>query len=109
MAEPGAAFLVVEARLQRPDGPAELTSEQARIVAADGKATPAIGAGEAEFCVDCAFGVSSAEAVLSFVFVIPEEQMDDTFSFRYEGFPEIAVSASGTIGASVVESASDYR
>jgi parallel beta-helix repeat protein len=96
LAKKGTAFLVVEARLQSTKGPAELSSEQARIVGADGKALPASGAGETKFCVDCAFGVSSeGEAVLSFVFVIPAEQMDDTFSFHYEGFPEISVSTFG--------------
>jgi hypothetical protein len=96
-AEEGTAFLVVEARLQA-QGPAELSSEQARIVTADGRQTPAIGAGETKFCVDCVLGVSSdGEAVLSFVFVIPVEQMDETFAFRYEGFPEIPVSVSGDI------------
>jgi hypothetical protein len=35
--------------------------------------------------------------VLSFVFVIPVEQMDETFSFQYEGFPAMPVSASGDI------------
>jgi hypothetical protein len=104
-AKKGTAFLVVEARLQSAQGPAELSSEQARIVAADGKALPAIGAGEKKFCVDCAFGVSSdGEAVLSFVFVIPAERMDETFAFRYEGFPEISVSTSGDIGSSVAGS-----
>jgi Right handed beta helix region len=95
-AEEGTAFLVVEARLETPQGPAELTSEQARVVDAEGRAVPAIGAGESEFCLECAFGVSSeGQAVLSFVFVIPAEQMDETFSFQYEGFPEISVSTSG--------------
>ncbi|HET6771476.1 MAG TPA: right-handed parallel beta-helix repeat-containing protein [Actinomycetota bacterium] len=104
-AKKGTGFFVVEARLQSTQGPAELSSEQARIVAADGEALPAIGAGETEFCVDCAFGVSSdGEAVLSFVFVIPVERMDETFSFHYEGFPEISVSTSGDIGSSVVAS-----
>jgi hypothetical protein len=104
-AKKGTAFLVVEARLQSTEGPAELSSEQARIVAADGKALAAIGAGEKKFCVDCAFGVSSdGEAVLSFVFVIPVEQMDETFAFRYEGFPEVSVSTSGDIGSSVAGS-----
>jgi parallel beta-helix repeat protein len=96
LAKKGTAFLVVKARLQSTKGPAELSSEQARLVAADGKAFPASGAGETKFCVDCAFGVSSeGEAVLGFVFVIPVEQMDDTFSFHYEGFPEISISTSG--------------
>jgi hypothetical protein len=96
LAKKGTAFLVVEARLQSSKGPSELSSEQARIVGADGKALPASGAGETKFCVDCAFGVSSDdEAVLSFVFVIPVGQMDETFSFHYEGFREISVSTSG--------------
>jgi parallel beta-helix repeat protein len=106
-AKSGSAFLVVEARLERGEDTAELTSEQAQIVGADGQALAAIGAGEAEFCIDCAFGVSSdGQAVLSFVFDIPVEQMKQTFSFRYEGFPEILVSASGNIGSSVVEQTS---
>ena len=105
-AKKGTAFLVVEARLQSTQGPAELSSEQARIVTASGEALPAIGAGETKFCVGCAFGVSSeGEAVLSFVFVIPVERMDETFSFHYEGFPEISVSTSGDIGSSVAGSA----
>lgn len=105
--ESGSAFLVVEARLESAQGPAELTSEQAQIVGADGKAVAAIGAGEEEFCIDCAFGVSSdGQAVLSFVFVIPVEQLNGTFSFQYEGFPEILVSASGTNGPSMVEQTS---
>jgi parallel beta-helix repeat protein len=104
-AKKGTAFLVVEARLQSTQGPAELSSEQARIVTASGEALPAIGAGETGFCVGCALGVSSdGEAVLSFVFVIPLEQMDETFSFHYEGFPEISVSTSGDIGSSVAGS-----
>ena len=94
----GQVFLVVEARLRTPQGPAELSSEQARITSGDGKAQPAIGAGEAEFCVECSFGVSSeGEAVLSFVFLIGTDQMDATFSFQYEGFEEISVSASGNV------------
>jgi hypothetical protein len=94
----GRVFLVVEARLQKSEGPAELSSEQARIISADGTTVEAIGAGETTFCVRCAFGVSSdGEAVLSFVFLIEAEQMDDMFSFRYEGFPEIPISASGDI------------
>jgi hypothetical protein len=94
----GKAFLVVEARLQSVQGLAELSSEQAQIVFSDGTAQPAIGAGETKFCVECAIGVSSeGEAVLGFVFLIERDQMGDTFSFRYEGFPEIQVSASGDI------------
>ena len=104
-AKEGSAFLVVEARLERSQGPAELTSEQASISGPDGKARAAIGAGETEFCVDCVFGVSSDdEAVLSFVFVIPMGQMDETFAFQYEGFPEISVSTSSNAGSSVMES-----
>jgi hypothetical protein len=99
----GKAFLIVEARLQRVQGLAELSSEQAQIVFSDGTAQPAIGAGETEFCVECAFGVSSeGEAVLGFVFLIERDQMGDTFSFRYEGFPEIQVSASGDIRYTLV-------
>ncbi|HEV2907410.1 MAG TPA: hypothetical protein VGZ50_08870, partial [Actinomycetota bacterium] len=94
----GKAFLVVEARLQSVQGLAELSSEQAQIVFSDGTAQPAIGAGETKFCVECAFGVSSeGEAVLGFVFLIERDQMGDTFSFRYEGFPEIHVSASSDV------------
>jgi hypothetical protein len=94
----GKAFLIVEARLQSVQGLAELSSEQAQIVSTDGTAQPAIGAGETKFCVECAFGVSSeGEAVLGFVFLIERDQMGDTFSFRYEGFPEIQVSASGDV------------
>lgn len=94
----GKAFLVVEARLQNLQGPAELSSEQAQIVSAGGEVIQAIGAGETEFCIACTFGVSSeGEAVLSFVFLIENDQVDDTFSFRYEGFPEIPISASGDV------------
>ena len=94
----GSAFFVVEARLRSSSGPAELSSEQARIVSADGEIHRAIGAGETKFCVECTFGVSSdGEAVLSFVFLIESDQMDETFSFSYEGFPEIPVSAPGEV------------
>lgn len=34
------------------------------------------------------------------VFLIETGQMDDTFSFQYEGFPEIRISASGAIDPS---------
>jgi hypothetical protein len=63
----------------------------------------ATGAGENEFCVECEFGVSSdGAALLGFVFVIETAQMGDTFSFRYEGFPEILISASGNSDPAVV-------
>ena len=91
----GQVFLVVEARLRTPQGPAELSSEQARLGSVEGTAQPAIGAGETKFCIECSFGVSSEqEAVLSFVFLIEIDQMNSTFSFQYEGFEEIPVSAS---------------
>jgi hypothetical protein len=94
----GKAFLVVEARLQNRQGPAELSSEQAQLVSASGRVLQAIGAGEKEFCIECTFGVSSeGETVLSFVFLIENDQVDETFSFRYEGFPEILISASGGV------------
>jgi len=39
-------------------------------------------------------GVSSeGEAVLSFVFAIEKGQIDERFAFRYQGFPEIPISA----------------
>jgi hypothetical protein len=98
----GKAFLVVEVRLESTPGPAELSSEQARIVSAEGETLPATGAGENDFCVECELGVSSdSAAVLSFVFLIETGQMDDMFSFQYEGFPEIPISASGAIDPSM--------
>jgi hypothetical protein len=100
--ETGKAFLVVDVRLETAEGPAELSSEEARIVSADGETVRATGAGENEFCVECVFGVSSDDsAVLGFVFVIETGQKDDTFSFQYEGFPEIPISASGDIDPSM--------
>jgi hypothetical protein len=99
----GKAFLVVGVRLKSTEGPAELSSEQARIVSADGETLRAIGAGEDEFCVECEFAVSSdGVALLGFVFVIETAQMDETFSFRYEGFPEILISASGDIDPAAI-------
>lgn len=101
--ETGKAFLVVDVRLETAEGPAELSSEKARIVSADGETVRATGAGENEFCVECVFGVSSdGSAVLGFVFVIETTEMDDTFSFRYEGFPDIPISALGKIDPAVV-------
>lgn len=98
----GKAFLVVEVRLESTPGPAELSSEQARIVSAEGETLPATGAGENDFCVECELGVSSdSAAVLGFVFLIETGQMDDMFSFQYEGFPEIPISASGAIDPSM--------
>jgi hypothetical protein len=44
---------------------------------------------------------SDSAAVLGFVFLIETGQMDDMFSFQYEGFPEIPISASGAIDPSM--------